>query len=178
MLWSLCQLSGCSDIAHVVGPACVCRDFENEMLSKTPCHVSTFDCSSKPHPKSPDRLTFYKECVGAVQQLFGDKAKNASSITPMAWSALLQLTGVAQVDLLKMDIEGGEYSVFEELLRPTRGPHELPFQMSFEVHAGPSDTLQVALYQQLWRTGYRRVYRENNPHCMKCAEFTMLRVFC
>jgi len=99
----------------------------------------------------------------------------------MSYDRLLEVTNRRNVHVLKMDIEGGEYSVFADLLKnPTR--IDLPFQISFESHWWNKDIyhgiLHISLFTQLWRSGYRLLQYELNPGDPACAEWTFLRVFC
>lgn len=106
--------------------------------------------------------------------------------------------GHARIDLLKMDIEGYEYGVFESLFAPllrsmlagsSASSMHLPFQISFELHYGSLafdgavvPRLSIAHLGALWvelsELGYVVVSREDNPLCTHCAEFTIVRAFC
>lgn len=162
-------------------------DFENDVLSHTWCHIYTFDCTSSPPKRTHKRLKFYPICLGEKSPLQkyiypqSGKISDASNRTYISYDRLLKLTNLRNVHVLKMDIEGGEYSVFADLLKnPNRT--DLPFQISFESHWWNADIyhgiLHMSLFSQLWRSGYRLLQYELNPGDPACAEWTFLRVFC
>lgn len=162
-------------------------EFENALLSRTSCHIHTFDCTSLPPKRTHKRLKFYPICLGEKSPLQNyifpqsGKKSDVSNRTFMSYDRLLKLTNLRNVHVLKMDIEGGEYSVFADLLKnPNRT--DLPFQISFESHWWNTDIyhgiLHMSLFSQLWRTGYRLLQYELNPGDPACAEWTFLRVFC
>mmetsp|Transcript_117607 Transcript_117607/g.329308 ORF Transcript_117607/g.329308 Transcript_117607/m.329308 type:complete len:102 (-) Transcript_117607:127-432(-) len=91
------------------------------------------------------------------------------------------------VDLLKFDIEGFEWRLFEsELL----GSKTLPAQLSFELHAEGANPAYVPpanikgknfpeinqLFLKLFDLGYRVVSKEINGGDPACAEFVLVNV--
>ena len=160
-------------------------DFELLMVAKTPCEVFTFDCTvdAADLPPLPPRIHFYSICLGE------DNAKTKS----MSLGKLASEFGHKEISLLKMDIEGHEFSVVEGMYRLALAPGSkaiLPAQISFEQHyftgglseewgkSGLSAGDMALLWVQLTDLGYIVVSRENNPVCPQCVEFTVARAFC
>eukprot|EP00977_Amphora_coffeiformis_P008500 scaffold1923_cov160-Amphora_coffeaeformis.AAC.12 len=102
--------------------------------------------------------------------------------------AIMQRLGHASsaIDLLKFDIEGYEWQLFGMLLDDKlTEPATLPQQISFELHTQgarrkyvPKHTVRgrdsravKQLFRQLWKLGYRVVYKEINGGDAACAEF-------
>jgi len=111
-------------------------EFEYEMIEKTPCEVFTFDCTVDKGRISPEfekrgrgRLSFHPLCVSD-----GDtKKENFASLRELAASF-----NHTRIDLLKLDVEGFEYRIFEGLFRDALRSVDtldfLPMQLSFELH--------------------------------------------
>ena len=80
--------------------------FEETMLRATPCAIHTFDCTVDGATKPADsRIVFHRQCLG------DGGAPGFFSLPQLAAQ-----NGHTRIDLLKMDIEGGEYGVFASLL--------------------------------------------------------------
>lgn len=163
--------------------------FELDLLKRTSCKIHTYDCTSAP-PASKDRMTFHKICLGDASNLQQYmypyktrkaiyKFKNGSLFKLM--TEILKENKQNEVHILKMDIEGGEYSVFSDLLCQT-DETILPYQISFESHWWNRDIYHAILHQkmfsQIWEAGYRIVQHEYNSGDHACVEWTLMRVFC
>ena len=85
-----------------------------------------------------------------------------------------------EIDILKMDIEGAEYSVFADIFNSARKV-ALPFQISFESHWWHHNFYHTTLHQQmfneLWKNGYRFLNHEFNPGDDTCVEWTLLPLY-
>jgi len=152
--------------------------FETAMLAATPCEVHTFDCTSEAPKAYMPRHAFHKVCLGdAVDATHGTLASITAGLRH------------SHISLLKMDIEGGEFSVFAAFHRAVFAAapgapraavaRVLPDQISFELH---NETLSAGhdanvVWPQLADLGYVIVSREDNPECGICAEFTVVRAF-
>lgn len=114
-----------------------------------------------------------------------------SAQTPSSSNSAINNTSSA-IDLLKFDIEGYEWQLFDMLLDPQlTDPGTLPQQLSFELHTQGArrkyvpphavrgrDAHAVAdLFRGLWKLGYRVVYKEINNGDPACAEFVIYRFF-
>ncbi|CAF1512799.1 unnamed protein product [Rotaria sp. Silwood1] len=165
-------------------------NFEFALLKQTSCAIHTYDCTS-PSPGAPiDRLTFHQICLGDASNLqkfmYPHNSKPKSQIFNNAllfksFDKILKENKHEEVHILKMDIEGGEYSVFADLLCRANGT-SLPYQISFESHWWNRDIYHAILHQkmfsQLWELGYRILNHEYNAGDRTCVEWTLLRVFC
>lgn len=145
--------------------------FENELLSRTPCHVWAYDASvsrmgpqiqQHPHP----RVHFHKMYIsgekggnatlGALMKLvsqdFGDCSVREGCITCGGCITLIGFLGSTQnghsrIDILKMDIEGGEVGVMKEIFDTF---DVLPFsQLHLEIHADQEGTSFPSIYR-MW----------------------------
>jgi hypothetical protein len=164
--------------------------FEESILLETRCTVHTFDCTSSPSQQKHDRLHFHKFCVGEDSPLqrhifpqSADKMSTQKSSEDMflRFDQILKIQNHSKVHVLKMDIEGGEYSVFTDLLKNI-SRSDLPYQISFESHWWNRDIyhaiLHMSLFSQLLRSGYRLLQYELNGSDQSCVEWTFIRFFC
>lgn len=165
-------------------------EFEESILLQTQCAVHTFDCTSSPPKRKINRLHFHKICLGEDSPLqyyiYPQSAKkmgseHRSEETYMTFDKILKLQNHSKVHVLKMDIEGGEYSVFTDLLMRTSRSN-LPYQISFESHWWNRDIyhaiLHISMFSQLRRSGYRLLQYELNGSDEACVEWTFIRLFC
>ena len=165
-------------------------NFELDLLKHTTCEVHTYDCTSQP-PKNPiKRLHFHQICMGEPSPLqsfiFPNNGTNQndqfnSTSLFESFHQIVADNKHTRLHVLKMDIEGGEYSVFADLLRHPAATN-LPYQISFESHWWNRDIYHATMHQQvfaqLWRSGYRFLQHEDNPGDATCVEWTVMRVFC
>ena len=160
-------------------------DFEVAIVRQTQCQVFTFDCTSSPPLQKIPRVKFYKFCLG-------ERDEETERGEYRSFASLLAINSHEAVHVLKMDIEGAEYSVFKALLTPTPQhllvagqsafDPRLPYQISFETHYYHLSVgfalQQVAALRQLWYAGYRFTSMELNEQCPSCTEWTVMRVYC
>ena len=116
-------------------------DFELSIAKATNCEIHTFDCNvaiPKVPPKLSSRLTFHKFCVAGRNEL------DAEGHAFRTLASIQAELGHKKVDLLKVDIEGFEWELFNTW-EDTQST--LPFQISTELHltafwnsAGAPDT--------------------------------------
>ena len=163
--------------------------FELDLLNKTLCEIHVYDCTTSAPKKMVEDLTFHQICMGEAADLqrfiypnTNQKPNNAfsKSSTFLPFHQILKNNDHSHVHVLKMDIEGGEYSVFADLLRHPAKTN-LPYQISFESHWWNSDIYHAILHQQvfteLWKYGYRFLQHETGGD-HSCVEWTLMRVFC
>lgn len=177
-------------------------DFEISALKDTPCEVHTFDCTG---PKERfdrvpvhERMHFHWLCLGdkpeeGPKRCQGrEKCGNTSTLLEIQRD--LKHT---QIDLLKMDIEGFEWNLFdswpelenqansEQLLLPMQVLVEIHYRTQFKVlntqehgqdFKSPQDL--VRLQAHFLKMGYAVVNRADNPACRHCTELTMTRFRC
>ena len=150
-------------------------EFEKAISDATrTCKVFTFDCTSNPPPSPIPGVQFEKVCMGERNEFKDGRQYHTLS-------HLMETHGHEAVQLLKMDVEGFEMYVFNEMLTVPFSK-KLPYQISVETHCwhfNAAMALQhLALFQRLSMAGYRFVSRENNEQCPSCNEHTLIRVYC
>merc|ERR1712014_107488 len=115
------------------------------------------------------------------------RGRSADSLSFKTMSQTMQLLGHDSVDVLKFDIEGFEWKLFQSEIF---GLKSLPKQLAFELHTEGSKPIAVPphlvqgkgyvevnrLFVALHDLGYRVVSREMNEVDEKCAEFVLVNV--
>jgi len=156
------------------------------MLKNTPCDIHTFDCTgnqSRFNVPPSNRLFFHYECLGSLPK------ENFFTLDQLSAKY-----GHKQIDLLKMDIEGYEFDVFDSLLS-SAGLMSAPMQILVEVHYRSQmgfpganvngvevdwkhefDLFNLSSY--LLKAGYIVANRDDNIYCKHCTELTLLRLLC
>jgi hypothetical protein len=93
-------------------------DFEKSALKNTPCEVHTFDCTGlkERFDAVPDheRMHFHHLCLGDKHQKGSRKCRGLEKCGD-TWTLLeiQQNLKHTRIDLLKMDIEGFEWNLFD-----------------------------------------------------------------
>jgi hypothetical protein len=152
--------------------------------------VHTFDCTSSPPQEKHDRLRFHQICLGGNSSLQHHMFPNvdpsktnqqSSERLFLTFDQILKMQKHKKIHVLKMDIEGAEYSVFADLLKNI-SRSDLPYQISFESHWWNRDIyhaiLHMSLFSQLWTSGYRLLQYELNIGDKSCVEWTFMRFYC
>jgi methyltransferase FkbM-like protein len=110
-----------------------------------------------------------------------ESVTNAHLCYYMTFDQILKMQNHSKIHVLKMDIEGGKYSVFVDLLKNI-SRSDLPYQIAFETHWWNRDIyhaiLHMSLFSQLWTSGYRLLQYELNDYDPSCVEWTFMRMFC
>ena len=160
-------------------------EFELDALGKTPCEIHTFDCTgeeSRFEKPDNDRLVFHHVCLGTDHLEKRPRGRFQGEF----WTLLeaQQRLGHEQIDLFKIDIEGGEFPIFESW--PLLEEHAeasrvlMPMQILIEVHM--NDSLgpigMVTLQERRLKMGYVTVERDDNQHFLRGTELTLVRVQC
>jgi len=168
-------------------------DFEIDILKKTPCTVHTFDCTglkSRFIVPENDRLHFHYICLG-------DKNEPATENQGEFWTLdkMQKTFNHTQIDLLKLDIEGYEWPLFNSwptLTDITSPTTVLPMQVLVEVHYQTQmkplssswridwkfTTDMINLQSHFLKMGYAVLVRDNNSACRHCTELTLVRIRC
>jgi hypothetical protein len=172
-------------------------DFEQQMADND-CETHAFDCTVD--PSSPvvagKKFTFHNWCIGQKGN-FGlehntyvennTKSGGNPALEFKTLSTTMKELGHTHIDLLKFDIEGFEWQLFESNFLAGDNP---PEQISFELHtqkANPDfvphgnvedkDFVQVnRLFKSLLDLGYRVTSKEINNGDPACAEFVVVNV--
>lgn len=160
--------------------------FETDLVANTHCHVHTFDCTvdGQVPPTLVDRVTFHKYCIGNSSQ-GGELFKSLDE--------LIEIAGVSQVTLLKMDIEGFEWQVINQIVdsalqaRTDIFPMQIAVEMHYltqfpevNFHGRDLSPGEIYLYFEslFQRGGYVLAERRDNRFCAHCSEILLLKVMC
>jgi hypothetical protein len=161
-------------------------DFEESVFNTTGCVVHTFDCTVAPTVQPPSyirsRVNLHRVCIGDKDYITSDSKRFLS------WKSLLQLVNLSKAPtFLKMDIEGFEYKVLEQIVYT--GIH-LPLQVAVELHYNTYAATglswanrykspgEIAVFiDHLYRFGdYYVADRHDNPFCAHCTELLLVRL--
>ena len=170
--------------------------FEHSLASSLGCEVHGFDCTLSRVELAAARarynFTLHGVCVGAPGAIGGDYTRGQSGLRFLPLQRIRQTLGhaAAPLDVLKMDIEGGEWALLEsEVLAPGLRPQALPRQLLFELHTEGANAAYVApslvqgkgraqvaaLFLRLLDVGFHVVTKVVNPGDDKCADFVLVR---
>jgi len=177
--------------------------YEVSMANETGCDVHAFDCTMTDEKKlfkylhqqhDVHNLEFHPWCIGENTDVVNfDRPhkydmKSDKHLYHTIDEIMLFLRH-SHLDLLKFDIEGFEWQLFDSLLKSSK--RNLPQQLAFELHTeGASDSYVppdivrnktrkdvVKLFAELRKLGYRVVSKEVNRGDRSCCEFVLYRVF-
>uniref|UniRef100_A0A1I7SXN9 Methyltransf_21 domain-containing protein n=2 Tax=Caenorhabditis tropicalis TaxID=1561998 RepID=A0A1I7SXN9_9PELO len=84
---------------------------------------------------------------------------------------MMRQAGRNEVEILKIDIEGGEFAGLEPLIKDF-----LVCQIMIEIHGKPMEHLN--LLRVMSRYGFRIFNVETNPFCPKCCEYSLINELC
>ena len=155
--------------------------------------VHAFDCTVKPTTGAVNGqpFTFHQTCIGSESMIdsVSEYGNNQRQLSFRSLAEVMKDLGHDHIDMLKFDIEGSEWELFEnEILQLP--PSKLPNQLLFEFHtegANPNfvptasvkgrDRLEVnRLMLLLFDVGYRIIEMERNDGDPYCAEISMIRI--
>lgn len=90
--------------------------FEDTLLVKTGCQVHTFDCTKPYERKSTNRHTLHLTCLGDKGSVAGKLSAEVNALGGKieVLEDVMKELRHTHVDLLKIDIEGFEYSVLAD----------------------------------------------------------------
>jgi len=180
--------------------------FEENMYDMSPCEIHTFDCTGpitrfRVPSRIRDRVHFHHVCMSNENQPAPAVAavqKIGNPIMGEMWTLekMQQQLNHTRLDLLKMDIEGFEWPIFDSwpllLDYEESSKVKLPMQVLVEVHYRTqmaalkrngstyfrdSEDL-VNLAERLLKIGYVVAVRDDNMECASCTELTLLRHMC
>lgn len=148
--------------------------FENEMYKKFGCEIHTFDCTAKPNWNPPKHVKLHPWCSDSVNH------GNYYNLT-----TIMRLLNHSSIDLLKVDIEEGEFETFKDLVNIPK--ENLPKQIAVEIHhfiysqkdfnfALKRMEKVFALYDIVLKLGYSLLTREDNPGSGgTCTEIVLIK---
>jgi hypothetical protein len=146
----VCGLPADMASANMAGHPCVIISigganqwaFETSIGNALPhCHIHTLDCTV--NGRIPEalrgRATFHKICIGTTDETVtapgsGAYVKKGMQLRFMRWGTFTSMIGLTEPpDVMKMDIEGYEWSVLQEMA--ANAPRNvLPRSISLELH--------------------------------------------
>lgn len=167
--------------------------FEQQMQDLG-CETHAFDCTI--HSDSPavagKTFKFHPWCIGHRSNVSFDqnvyaKKEDKDSLQFKGLSETMKELGHSHIDLLKFDIEGFEWQLFQSQILTSANP---PEQLSFELHTQKANPYYVPkdnvhdkgyvevnrLFKTLFDMGYRVTSKELNSGDPACAEFVAIKV--
>lgn len=166
--------------------------FENFMAGSIGCDVHGFDCTVM-SSHFDWNFTFHDTCIGRRRDFEGSLYSKAKAETKLTFdfNSLDEIRanlGHDHIDILKMDIEGFEWDILDELLQLPDS--DLPHQLLFELHTEGANPVFIPpsvvkgktrknvneLFEKLYNRGYRVVFKQINPWEPLCCDFTVIRI--
>jgi hypothetical protein len=166
--------------------------FEQQM-QQLGCETHAFDCTVS--PSSPaivgKSFHFHNWCIGHQGGIsFADNKYVHDNKDALQFKSLpdtMKMLNHTHIDLLKFDIEGFEWQLFQSQILTSDNP---PEQLSFELHTQKANPAYVPhgnvhdkgyvevnrLFRSLYDLGYRVTSKELNSGDPACAEFVAVRV--
>jgi hypothetical protein len=168
--------------------------FEQQM-QQMGCETHAFDCTLTPDAPSVKgkSFKFHNWCIGhKAGASFKDNTYLHADEKSMEFKSLTETMkelGHSHIDLLKFDIEGFEWQLFQSQLL-NGSSEKLPEQLSFELHTQKANPAYVPhenvkdkgfvqvneLFRALYDKGYRVTSKEINSGDPACAEFVAVNV--
>lgn len=169
--------------------------YEQKMASLG-CTVHSFDCTMLDNKRLQEYLRdiagwpniiYHPWCIGEHGSSYKGWDGQTTGIF-LHLEEIMERLGHTAVDLMKFDIEGNEWNLFDVLLKTKEDL--LPYQLAFEVHTYGANNKAVPqnlvgnkgmretaeLFDRLYGAGYMVVAKEINIADPSCAEFVMVRI--
>lgn len=169
--------------------------FEEFMAKNVGCEVHAFDCtiSDQSAAVKDKDFTFHNWCIGSHDHVrmssMTSYVKSKKQELNMKFKSLdqtMQELGHKDLDVLKFDIEGFEWQLFQTELLPGK---VRPTQLAFELHTEGANTAAVPadvvrgknnravnqMFLGMHKLGYRVVSKELNEGDPHCAEFVLVK---
>eukprot|EP00607_Mallomonas_marina_P007532 CAMPEP_0182417678 /NCGR_PEP_ID=MMETSP1167-20130531/2115_1 /TAXON_ID=2988 /ORGANISM="Mallomonas Sp, Strain CCMP3275" /LENGTH=281 /DNA_ID=CAMNT_0024591389 /DNA_START=244 /DNA_END=1089 /DNA_ORIENTATION=+ len=161
--------------------------FERDIVTKTKCKVETFDCMISLEAKVPDeiahRVTLHRVCIF-------DRVARSGNQTFLSWPSLLSyMKAKVPPTVLKLDVEGYEWSVLKSMILPSIKdpeltakklemlPNQIAIEMHMHKHRTQDEILTFLSFLQLFG-GYILADLRENTLCQHCAELLFIRISC
>lgn len=155
-------------------------EFEN-MVAGAGCEVHAFDCTVDEEQFKHKNFHFHPWCISP-------EGKNVDNTNGQykTLSQTLKALRHPRIDTLKLDIDGLEYQVIEDILK---GPVQ-PLQIVVEMHTEEATTKMASeanvkgkgynevsdLFLKMFDKGYRTISKRINTVDRACADFNLLNV--
>ena len=152
--------------------------------------VYGFDCTD--YKRNSYQFQFYPWCIGKNTSTFDESNRYSARVDKTVFMPLKDIKeklGHKKIHMLKFDIEGFEWELFEnDILHAD--PADLPDQLLFELHTEGANHRWVPehnvrhkrhhqvneLIYNLWKLGYRCINIEINHSDKHCAEMVFVRL--
>jgi hypothetical protein len=157
-------------------------DFELDVVKKHPnCKIYTLDCTLEVTIPATigDHVTFHPICMGTADEVVDGKQF-------LTWGSIAKRLHLERAPtVLKMDIEGFEWTVIPAILREdVHLPHSFSFELHYETYVealpwkGRQRTdAEIGLFMELLRDlGYLLVDRHDNAQCGCCSELVVAKL--
>ena len=158
--------------------------FEIDLIKKFACQVHTFDYTvGKILPNQiPRNITFHPWCLGGQNQrktISSDLGFSGKVEQYFTLHSIMHKLGHSTVNILKMDIERHEFSVFNSL-DESFAPEQIVFETHIHNAYGMWDRSITQLeWDQTWKKIHFMKYftfsYEPNPLCLCCCEFGIIK---
>ncbi|TKR80038.1 hypothetical protein L596_014173 [Steinernema carpocapsae] len=141
------------------------HSFESEIFELTKCHVHGFDKDKM----GQATLDVYKSINATIMPAFLAKETN-ESIGHYSFSDIVKMHNHSKIDILKIDIEGGEYDVADQIV-------QVPIcQILIELHWESKKMLGVL--ETFSKGGFYLFSHEINGGTLKASEFSLIHESC
>mmetsp|Transcript_11207 Transcript_11207/g.19187 ORF Transcript_11207/g.19187 Transcript_11207/m.19187 type:complete len:532 (+) Transcript_11207:42-1637(+) len=170
--------------------------YERSLTADYGCTVHAFDCTMLDGKRLMEylnlisgypNLVFHPWCIGEHKSTYAGWENQTTGVF-LGLEEVMTKLGHKAIDLLKFDIEGNEWALFDTLLKTRKDL--LPHQLAFEIHtygaqhsAVPQDLVgdkgereTAELFNRLYDAGYMLTSKAVNVKDPSCAEMLMVRM--
>lgn len=154
--------------------------FDLEISKTLDCEMFVFDptpsvaTSGIVHRLSEAEIFYHSWGIGKTD----DQIQLEGQMVPAyRLATIMQMLGHTGrvIDILKIDVEGAEWDVLEDLLAECDPEQPVAYQLLVELH-GPTLARILPLRRHLERCGYRMFSKDTNFHCLNCLETSYVHV--
>jgi hypothetical protein len=155
---------------------------EVHMFDPSPSVTRKFESFKAGKPQGPGRIFFHALGLGPVSSAPGKEWSLTIEGQPCAAKSFADIAkslGHTHVDILKIDVEGGEFGAMPQMLAEKSLAALQVQQILIEFHLWSDESFEkfVQIVQGLKDQGYLLFRKELNPtDASRCAEFAFVRV--
>mmetsp|Transcript_3677 Transcript_3677/g.4076 ORF Transcript_3677/g.4076 Transcript_3677/m.4076 type:complete len:325 (+) Transcript_3677:115-1089(+) len=136
-------------------------DFENNLLKYADCEIHTFDPKGTKAENLDPRIHFHPYA-------WVHKPRQKHLKTQRTWDQIMKELGHDHIDILKIDVEGGEYGIIPQVFSSQEGSIPI-WQMIMETHFYSKNRTQdivkfMNLMDGILDDGFRLVAKETNEY--------------
>ncbi|PIC24967.1 hypothetical protein B9Z55_018082 [Caenorhabditis nigoni] len=118
-----------------------------------------------------DKGTQKPETIDAYASMNGGRIFVGKIPDELTILKMMESSGRDEVELLKIDIEGGEHTGLEPLIKDY-----FVCQILIEIHGTPAEHLRML--QTMAKYGFRLFNIDPNPVCVECCEYSLINELC